>query len=104
VITVNRSILERKLTTITSALRSNSNFPLLGANVSGQLSFWQDSYMPIWDGIASEGEDEFTFSVDSTIFRNIVNGFKTEYIDIGINAKKAVVILMALMMKYLINH
>ena len=91
-ITVNRSILERKLTTITSALRSNSNFPLLGANVSGQLSFWQDSYMPIWDGIASEGEDEFTFSVDSTIFRNIVNGFKTEYIDIGINAKKAVVI------------
>ena len=91
-ITVNRSTLERKLTTITSALRSSSNFPLLGANASGQLSFWQDSYMPIWDGIASEGEDEFTFSVDSTIFRNIVNGFKTESIDIGINAKKAVVI------------
>jgi DNA polymerase III sliding clamp (beta) subunit (PCNA family) len=92
VVTVNRSDLERKLTIITSALHSNSSFPLLGANTGGQLSFWQDSYMPIWDGLESQGEDEFTFSVDSTIFRNIVNGFKTEYIDIGTNAKKAVVI------------
>ena len=48
--------------------------------------------MPIWDGIDSEGEDEFTFSVDSSLLRNIVNGFKTEYIDIGINTKKAIVI------------
>tara|TARA_Y100000310_G_scaffold149230_1_gene148511 strand:+ start:2596 stop:3693 length:1098 start_codon:yes stop_codon:yes gene_type:complete len=92
VITVNRSDLERKLTVITSALRSNSSFPLLGANTGGQLSFWQDSYMPIWDGLESQGEDEFTFSVDSSVFRNIVNGFKTESIDIGINPKKAVVI------------
>jgi len=92
VVSVNRSTLERKLTTITSALRSKSNLPLLGANVSGQLSFWQDSYMPIWDGIDSEGKDEFTFSVDSSLLRNIVNGFKTEYIDISINTKKAMVI------------
>jgi len=92
VVIVNRSNLERKLSIITSALRSNSNFPLLGANIGGQLTFWQDSYMPIWDGIDSKGEDEFTFSVDSTVFRNIVNGFKTEDIDIGINAKKAVVV------------
>ena len=91
-VTVNRNDIERKLTTITSALRSNSSFPLLGANTGGQLSFWQDSYMPIWDGLESQGEDEFTFSVDPTIFRNIVSGFKTEYIDISINAKKAVVI------------
>ena len=91
-VTVNRSDLERKLTTITSALRSNSAFPLLGANTDGQLSFWQDSYMPIWDGLESQGEEEFTFSVDPSVFRNIVNGFKTEYIDISINAKKAVVI------------
>ena len=48
--------------------------------------------MPIWDGLESQGEEEFTFSVDSTVLRNIVNGFKTEYIDISINAKKAVVI------------
>jgi len=92
VVTVNRSEVERKLTTITSALRSNSSFPLLGSNIGGQLSFWQDSYMPIWDGLESQGEDEFTFSVDSTVLRNIVNGFKTEYIDISVNAKKAVVI------------
>ena len=84
-VTVNRSAVERKLTTITSALRSNSSFPLLGSNIGGQLSFWQDSYMPIWDGLESQGEDEFTFSVAPTVLRNIVNGFKTEYIDISIS-------------------
>lgn len=91
--TVVRSDLERKLTTITSALRSNSSFPLLGANVQGQLSFWQDSFMPIWDGLASEGDDEFKFSVDPSTFRNLISGFKSKYIDLTTNKKGAIVIV-----------
>ena len=91
-VTVNRSDLERKLTNITSALRSNSSFPLLGSNSQGQLSFWQDSYMPIWDGLVSEGEDEFKFSVDPSVFRNIVGGFKSKDIDLTVNKKGAVVL------------
>ena len=91
-VTVIRSDLERKLTTITSALTSNSSYPLLGANAQGQLSFWQDSYMPIWDGVQTEGDDEFTFSVDPSVFRTIVSGFKSVIIDIQVNTKGAVVI------------
>ena len=91
-ITVNRSDLERKLNTITSALRSNSSFPLLGSNSQGQLCFWQDSYMPIWDGLESEGEDEFTFSVDSSMFRNLISGFKTSEVELSVNKKGAVII------------
>tara|TARA_R110002020_G_scaffold146184_6_gene320725 strand:- start:16794 stop:17882 length:1089 start_codon:yes stop_codon:yes gene_type:complete len=93
VVTIDRSDLERKLTTITSALRSNSSFPLLGSNSQGQLSFWQDSYMPIWDGLASDGEDEFKFSVDPSIFRNLIGGFKSKEIDLTVNKKGAIVIV-----------
>ena len=92
-VTVDRSDLERKLTTITSALRSNSSFPLLGSNSQGQLSFWQDSYMPIWDGLASDGEDEFKFSVEPGTFRNLVGGFKSKEIDLTVNKKGAVVLV-----------
>lgn len=91
-VTVNRSELERKLSVITSALSSNSSFPLLGYNAKGRLMFWQDSYMPIWDGLDSEGDDQFSFSVDPSVFRTIVNGFKTSEVDLNVNSKNAVIV------------
>ena len=91
---VNRSILERKLTTISSAPRSNSSFsPLLGQYTGkGQLMFWQDGYMPIWDSVDVAGEDEFTFSVDPSILHTIVSGFKSDVVDLKVNEKGSIII------------
>jgi len=91
-VTINRSDLEKKLSLIASSVPSTSSLPLLGSNKDGQLTIWQDSAMPIWDGVTSEGDDEFTFSVESNVLRNVITRFKSKSVDLKVNSKKSVVI------------